>query len=141
MLAPALRVYFENSVGRILEHPAGYALIQYHAGARELAYLQAFLRHVGQLLKLREWHKILGDHRVMTPYTEEESQWIVDYWLSYNNQGREIYGAVVVALDEWAQLPDSYRLQEAQAGAMTYRLFDDEATALTWLQQRPEFGT
>jgi hypothetical protein len=27
--------------------------------------------------------------------------------------------------------------QEAQAGAMTYRLFDNEAAALDWLHQRP----
>ncbi|SMB84981.1 hypothetical protein SAMN00120144_3145 [Hymenobacter roseosalivarius DSM 11622] len=136
MLPVALRVYFENSVGRILEHPDGYAVVQYHAGTREIAYLQAFLRHVGQLLKLRGWYKILGDQRLMTPYTEEESQWITDYWLSYENQAREIYGAVMMATDAWAQLPDSYRLQDAQAGAMTYRLFDNEAAALDWLHQR-----
>jgi hypothetical protein len=99
--------------------------------------LQAFLRHVGQLLKLRGWYKILGDQRLMTPYTQEESQWIIDYWLSYENQAREIYGAVMMAPDAWAQLPDSYRTQDAQAGAMTYRLFDNEAAALDWLHQRP----
>ncbi len=43
----------------------------------------------------------------------------------------------MMAPDAWAQLPDSYRLQDAQAGAMTYRLFDNEAAALDWLHQRP----
>ena len=137
MVAPALRIYFENSVGRILEHPDGYALVQYHAGERDLAYLQAFLRHTGQLLTLRGWHKVLGDHRLMTPYTEQESQWIVEYWLSKEHQGRAIYGAVVLAPAEWAQLPDAYRQQAAQAGVMTFHLFAEESAALAWLGQQP----
>ncbi|MGY2134941.1 hypothetical protein ACW9KT_22105 [Hymenobacter sp. HD11105] len=61
-------------MGRILEHPQGYARVEYHAGARDMAYLQAYLRHVGQLLQLRGWHKLLGDQRQLTPYTPEESQ-------------------------------------------------------------------
>ncbi|MBC6609110.1 hypothetical protein H8B13_19990 [Hymenobacter sp. BT188] len=137
MVAAALRVYFENSVGRILEHPDGYAWVQYHAGARELAYLQAFLRHVGQLLTLRGWHKVLGDHRQLTPYTEQESQWIVAYWLSEEHQGRAIYGAVILPPAEWVQLPDPYRLQAAQAGVMTFRVFADDSAALAWLGQQP----
>jgi hypothetical protein len=137
MLVSPLRIYFENSVGRILEHPDGYALVHYHPGARDLAYLQAFLRHVGQLLQRRGWHKILGDQRQMTPYTAAESQWIVDFWLSYQNQGRAVYGAVLLTPDAWAQLPAPYRGAPAQAGAMTYCLFVDEGAALAWLGQQP----
>jgi hypothetical protein len=73
----------------------------------------------------------------MTPYTQAESQWIVDYWLSYDNQGQKVYGAVMMMPEAWGQLPDNYRLEEAQAGAMTFRLFADEGAALDWLRQLP----
>ncbi|WP_303311958.1 hypothetical protein [Hymenobacter sp. BT730] len=133
----SLRLYFENPVGRILEHPDGYAVVQYHAGKRELDYLQAFLRHTGQLLQLRGWNRLLGDQRQMSPYTEEEGQWIVDYWLSHQNQGREVYGAVILPEDEFARLSVDLVEQEAKAAALTYRLFKNEADALVWLRQIP----
>jgi hypothetical protein len=137
MLTPSLRIYFENPVGRVLEHSDGYALVQYHPGARKLSDLQAFLTHTSQLLRLRGWHKLLGDQRLMSPYTDEERAWIVDYWLSQANQGASVYGAVLVPQDVFARLAASNLLHDARAAALTYRTFDDEAAALTWLRQCP----
>lgn len=132
-----MRLYFENTVGRIWEHPDGYALVQYHAGPRKFAHLQAFLTHTGRLLQLRGWHKILGDQRLMAPFTEEESRWIVEYWLSQDNQRGEVQGAVLVPQDVFARLSLSNVMQEAKAAALTYRLFDNEADAAAWLRERP----
>ncbi|GAB3243577.1 hypothetical protein GCM10027346_40440 [Hymenobacter seoulensis] len=130
-----MRLYFENPVGRILEHPDGYVLIRYHAGPRDLFHLQAFLTHTGRLLQLRKWNKLFGDQRLMEPFTDEEGQWIVEYWLSESNQNWPVYGAVLVAPEALASLPEALRSQPAHAGALTYRLFDDEQAAATWLLQ------
>ena len=138
MLAPASRLYFNNPVGRVMEHPEGYAHVIYEPGTRRLDYLQAFLTHTGQLLRLRGWHRIFGDQRLMTPYTPEESQWIVDYWLTAEQRGSAtIYGAVLLSEDAFAQLPASQVMTEAKASALTYRLFDSEVAAQEWLRQVP----
>ncbi len=71
-----LRLYFENPVGRLLEQPVGqYVVVQYRSGPRKLPELQAFLTHAGQLLSRQGWHKLLGDQRLMDPFTAEEVQW------------------------------------------------------------------
>ncbi|WP_400192680.1 hypothetical protein [Hymenobacter sp. B81] len=128
-----MRLYFDNPVGRILEHPDGYAVLQYHPGPRKLAHLQAYLTHTGRLLQLRGWNKILGDQRLLSPFTEEESKWIVEYWLSPETQGREVYGAVLVPHDVFARLSVNNLLHEAKAAALTYRLFEHEPDAVEWL--------
>ncbi|HEX8349395.1 MAG TPA: hypothetical protein VF598_05505 [Hymenobacter sp.] len=128
-----VRVYFENPVGRVLEHPDGYALVQYKPGKRQLYHLQAFLTHAGHLLQRRGWYKLLGDQRFMEPFTPEESAWIVDYWLTRARQGSEVYGAVVLPNDVFARLSVSQVINEAKAAAMTYRLFDNEDEAKAWL--------
>ncbi len=130
------RLYFNNPVGRVMEHPDGYAHVIYEPGPRRLDYLQAFLTHTGKLLRLRGWHKIFGDQRLMSPYTPEERQWIIDYWLTAEQRGSAtIYGAVLLSEDDFAQLPASQATTEARAAALTYRLFDSETAAQQWLQQ------
>lgn len=79
-----LRLYFSNPVGSVYEHPDGYAVVVYAPGPRRLDYLQAFLTHTSTLLQSRGWYKMLADQRRMSPFTPEESSWIVDYWLSRN---------------------------------------------------------
>ena len=64
MSAPNLLLYFENSVGRILEHPGGYAVLWYAPGARDFAEFRAFLTHMGQLLHRRDWNRVFGDQRI-----------------------------------------------------------------------------
>lgn len=134
----ASRLYFNNPVGRVWEHPDGYAHVVYEPGPRELHHLQAFLTHTGQLLRLRDWHKLFGDQRLMSPFTPEESQWIVDYWLTAEQRGTyTIYGAVLLPQDVFARLSVSQIMTEARAAALTYRMFDSEETAQEWLRQLP----
>ena len=135
----ALRLYFENAVGRLLEQPAGqYVVVLYHAGPRKLSDLQAFLTHAGQLLHRQGWHKLLGDQRWMAPFTLEEVQWVTEYWLtSAQRRTTVLYGAVLLPHDVFARLSVTQVLHEAQAAAMTYRLFEEDEAAQQWLASLP----
>ncbi|SFQ79157.1 hypothetical protein [Hymenobacter arizonensis] len=136
---PPLRtpqLHFENAVGRLLEHPDGYAVFAYKPGKRRLADLQALLTRTRTLLERQQWHRMLGDQRLMAPFTAEESAWIVDYWLdaAYQRPGG-LYGAVVLAHDVFARLSMDQVMHEARASALTYRLFENEENAAAWLRQ------
>lgn len=134
---PSLRVYFENPVGRVMEHPSGYAYVTYNEGLRELGHLQAFLTHTGQLLRRQGWNRLLGDQRLMSPYTDGERSWILDYWIERTAEGSQIYGAVLLPHDVFARLSLSQMMNEAREAALTYRLFEDEDSAAAWLRQLP----
>ncbi|GAC1588797.1 MAG: hypothetical protein NVS3B25_05810 [Hymenobacter sp.] len=133
-----MRLYFENPVGRLLEHPDGYALVQYAAGPRDFATFQAFLTHTSQLLRRHGWHKMLTDQRAMAPFSEEERAWIKEYWLLRSQtDGYELYGAIVVPSNEFARLSVNLVMSDSQHSAPTYRLFEAEADAAAWLLQLP----
>jgi hypothetical protein len=130
------KLYFENNAGRLLEHPEGFVVFEYKPGKRKLSDLQALLVHTRNLFDRNKWHRLLGDQRVMAPFTEEESAWIVDYWLDGTRQGPGgIYGAILLANDVFARLSMDQVMHEAKASALTYRLFDSEDKALAWLRQ------
>lgn len=135
LISNALQVYFENSVGCISEHPDGYAYVSYNAGPRKLDHFQTFLMHISQLLNRQGWRKMLGDQRLMSPFTEQERLWIIDYWLTRATVGHQIYGAVLVPQDVFARLSVSQMISEAREMALTYRLFDNEFEASSWLRQ------
>jgi hypothetical protein len=133
-----LRLYFENAVGRLLENPRGYLVVEYKPGSRKLSELQAFLHHASQALARNAWNKLLGDQRLMAPFTPEESQWITEYWLSAAQLRTDtVYGAVLLPHDVFARLSVSQLMHDAKASAMTYRLFQEHAEAEAWLIQLP----
>ena len=132
-MSPVLPVYFENPVGRILEHPAGFAVVQYHPGERHFSEFQAFLTHTGQLLRRRDWNRLLGDQRQLHPFTEQETAWIVDYWLD-RPVGQQILAAVLLAPEAFAQMPVEQHDHEATVASLTYRLYDNLEAAEAWLQ-------
>jgi hypothetical protein len=133
-----LRLYFENAVGRLLENPKGYLVVEYKSGPRKLSDLQAFLHHASQALTRNNWHKMLGDQHLMSPFTPEESQWITEYWLSATHvRTTTVYGAVLLSHDVFARLSMSQLMHDAKASAMTYRLFEDLVAAEQWLVQLP----
>ena len=133
-----MRLYFENPVGRVLEDPNGFALVQYMAGPRDFATFQAFLTHTHQLLRRHGWHKMLADQRQMTPFTEQERAWITDHWLAQSaDDGYQLFGAIIIASDVYARLApaplaDAVRHQSA----LTYRIFEAEQDATSWLAQQ-----
>jgi hypothetical protein len=131
-------VYFENPVGRISEHAAGYALVQYQPGKRVFSEFQALLTHLGHLLQRRGWHKVLTDQRVMTPFTEPEQTWIREQWMSPAlGQRPQTLVAVLLPHDVYARLASNLVMQDAREGALTYHIFEEEAAAGAWLQQAP----
>jgi hypothetical protein len=130
----ALRIYFENPTGRVLEHPDGYAVIQYHAGSRDMFELQAFLQHTGHLMHQRGWHRLLSDHRVMEPFAPEERDWILGYWLTRQTEGSgPIVGAGVYPPEQVARLPAAQTQQAAQLPGITFRIFSTIEEATNWL--------
>ena len=129
------KLYFENAAGRVFEHPDGYVVFQYLPGERRFPDLQALLAQTRDLLDRQCWHRLLGDQRHMAPFTEEESTWIVNYWLAEARQGpKGLFGALLLAPDLFASLPLPQVTHEARAGALTYRLFDTEEKAARWLE-------
>ena len=130
-----MRLYFENPVGRVLEHPDGYALVQYTGGNRDFATFQAFLTHTGQLLRRQGWHKLVADHRAMQPFSDQERNWLQHHLLASNfGEGNTLYGAILVLPHLAAQLAQT---QTSQIAALAYRVFDDEKVAASWLQHQP----
>jgi hypothetical protein len=120
----------------VLEHPDGYVVFQYHPGPRKFHHLQALLVHTRNLLQRNQWHRMLGDQRLMAPFTDEETAWIVENWLDPSQHGpKGIYGAVLLAHDVFARLSNAQVMHEAHASALTYRVFDSEEAAAAWLRQ------
>ncbi|OWP62933.1 hypothetical protein CDA63_11995 [Hymenobacter amundsenii] len=130
------RLYFENAVGGLYEHPNGYVIFRYHPGKRKFADFQALLTHTSNLLQRNGWNRLLGDQRQMSPHTEEETAWIVANWLGgYRQRNASIYGAVLLAQDVFARLSMNQILHDARESALVYHVFDDEAKAIDWLNQ------
>lgn len=125
--------YFQNPVGRLLEHPRGYALVEYRPGPRQLSDLQGLLAQLVRLLTQRGWDRVLADQRLMQPYTPEESEWIRGNWLT---RGIVFRGAILLPQDVFARLASSQLVHEAKAASLSYRMFEEPAAAETWLLQR-----
>lgn len=134
-MPPALRTplfYFQNPVGRLFEHPQGYAVVEYHPGPRQLTDLQGLLAQLVRLLTQRGWSKVLADQRLMQPYTPEESEWIRANWLTRDVVFR---GAILLPHDVFARLASSQLVHEAKAASLSYRMFEELAAAEGWLLQ------
>lgn len=130
------RLYFENAVGRLSEHPNGYALVQYKAGSRVLSDFQSFHTHLGHLLRRRGWFKMLADQRQMAPFTEEEQSWIQDQWLAESQAiDHDMVAAVLLPDDVFARLSANQVINDAREGALAYHVFLDEMEAALWLSR------
>lgn len=127
-------LYFENAMGRIHEHPDGYAWLRYHPGQRSLSDVQGFLTHTGRLLQRYDWHRVLSDQRLLLPFTEDERLLILNYWQTRQVAYGPVTGAVVLSQDVFTRLSFSQIQQEAK-GALVYRVFEEEEAAVSWLSQ------
>lgn len=108
MFSPAstsLHTYFENPVGRVLEHPVEhYIRVEYCTGPRQAGELQAFLNHAGELLAQRGWDKLLHHEGSMAALTPEEIASISDYWSTQKHSPTDLYGAMLLPHEVFAQL-------------------------------------
>lgn len=127
-------LYFENAMGRILEHPNGYAWLRYYPGQRTLSDVQGFLTHTGRLLQRYGWHRLLSDQRLLLPFTEDERLLILDYWQTRQIAYGMVTGAVVLSQDVFTRLSFS-QIQQRAKGALMYRVFEQENDAVNWLSQ------
>ncbi|OGX87920.1 hypothetical protein BEN47_10355 [Hymenobacter lapidarius] len=136
-MAPATpRLYFENAVGRLYEHPDGYALFQYNDGKRTLSELQGLLSHLRNVLERNRWYRFLTDQRQLAPFTPEEIDWLVGHWRDTAAQHPAgLYGAVVMSHNVFTRLAMGQIVQQANTATMHFRRFETEAEATTWLAQ------
>jgi hypothetical protein len=126
------QLYYENAMGHIYAHPAGYALLHHHPGSRSLLDFQDFLIHTGRLLQRRRWHKMLSNQRQLAPYTEDEQALLLDYWQARHfTHGRTISAVLLGPIDITA-CTFTQVWEEAQS-SVPYCLFDGEITAAATL--------
>ncbi|RSK49888.1 hypothetical protein [Hymenobacter rigui] len=131
-----LPLYFENPIGRFYEHPDGYVIIDYNSGPRHFEIFQSFLHHLENLLKRRGWNKMLGDHRRMDPFTEQEHEFVNNQWLQVSHaMQQEMQAAVLVSEEVFVRLPPEFKQQDLREGVLLYHLFTEAGSATTWLRQ------
>ena len=134
MPLPTRSLYFENSVGRLWEEPAGYLRLEYTPTARETLQFRAILTHLAQALSRHGWGRVLIDQREMAPYTPAELAWMGEEWLprAVLDFGYR-FGAAVVAHDVFARLAMNQLVLANRSLPHTYRTFEGEAGAVEWL--------
>lgn len=136
MVLPSRTLYFENSIGRLLEEPEGYIRLEYKPGARDMVQYRAILTHLMQALSRHRWSKVLIDQRVMSPYTPIELAWMSDDWLprAVNEHGYRL-GAFIVSPDVFARLAMNQLVMASRNLPHTYRTFETENLAVAWLMK------
>lgn len=120
----------------MLEHPDGYVVFVYCPGPRELRDLQAISTHTGHLLVCNAWYRILGDQRLVTPLTPEESAWVVAFWQCHTAQHPRHLWAVVLADDVVAHLVPTQLKREMRYANRSYQPFAAEQETAAWLTQQ-----
>ncbi|TPG65543.1 hypothetical protein [Hymenobacter nivis] len=132
----ARSVYFENAVGRIWEEPMNYLRLDYYATPRDEMAFRALLTHALQAMVRRGWGKMLIDQRKMVPYSDAERAWLVGEWLPRAiREGSYRYGAVLLAENPFARVSMTRLTMAARELGNTYKTFDTEAEAVSWLTQ------
>lgn len=130
------RVYYENAVGRATDDAMGFARLTYQPNPRQKDAFQALLGHVSRLLAKRGDGCLLVDQRLMDPFTPEEQAFVLEQWLPRAIEAGYRYGAVVVANNVFARLATAMVVTAARDLPMTYRYFEDEGEAISWLLQQ-----
>lgn len=131
------RLYFENAVGRVEEDHRGFVRLCYNPGQRDEAAYRGLLQHTLRLLARQRHGRMLVDQRQMNPFSPQEQGWLLGEWLPQAiREGGYRYGAVMQAQNVFARLAMNTTAAHPNARALTYRYFDEEAEAITWLQQQ-----
>lgn len=131
--------YFSNALATIRVHPSEYVHFTYQAGTRESQDVQAVLTHTGELLVNRQWHRLLNDQRLMTPFTSEERTQVFEYWQQQTRRlGYGLCVASILAQDVFSRLAATQLRHELKEANLSYRVFDEEKEAIAWLLQQTE---
>jgi hypothetical protein len=131
--------YFENEAVRLSAHSSGIVWFQYRPGKRRFTDLQAVFEQLGNLLQQRGWRTILTDQRELTPFSEEESAWITEFWTAYFAQhGGSILGAVIASPNVFARSASSSLWHNNRQLPISYTISAEEAPAVAWLLEQVE---
>lgn len=141
MSLPTATVFFENTAGQVLAHPAGYGVLRYRSARRQPTDIADLLSSLGRMLLAHGWNRFLADNRQMTALNEAEKNWFATKWLGQGGQHvprpAPLYGAVVLPTEVIARLAITQMLNEADAATMVYRTFTEEAAATAYLAGLP----
>jgi hypothetical protein len=134
MPAASRTIYFKNNVGCLWEEPEAYLRLEYYPGPREEVQFRSLLTHVRQAMQRRSWSRMLINQQQMSPLTSSEENWMVNEWLpqAVRENGYR-HGAVVVAHDVFARLAMTGLVMTSRKLGHTYRNFEHEPEAVTWL--------
>lgn len=134
MPAASRTIYFKNNVGCLWEEPEAYLYLEYYPGPREEVQFRALLTHVRQAMQRRSWSRMLVNQQQMSAFTPTEESWMMNEWLpqAVRENGYR-HGAVVVAHDVFARLAMTGIVMTSRKLGHTYRNFEHEKEAISWL--------
>lgn len=136
-MATRRSLFFQNAVGSLFEHPAGYATLVYHAGPRLPADLQTLLRQAAKLLRRNHWRKAMTDQRHMRPFLPSEMAEILAFWQDeFQQRDIHFYAAAVLGENIFARTVTYPLVHQMSSPLITYQVFEDESSARAWLQQK-----
>lgn len=134
MPASTRTIYFKNTAGCIWEEPENYLRLEYYPGLRDESQFRALLTHVRQAMQRHGWNSVLINQQRMSPFTPAEESWMVSEWLPQTiREAGYRYGAVIVAHDVFARLAMSGIAMTSRKLGHTYRNFEQEDEAVSWL--------
>ncbi|MCI1187932.1 hypothetical protein MON38_10920 [Hymenobacter sp. DH14] len=133
----ALPLLFTNAAGQLHEDPAGFLRATWGSAPRPSAAVQELFERMLLVLQHRQWARILVNQSQMRAFTPEEQRWVAHDWLPRAVVAGYRYGAVVVSPVAMVRLATSFITTSVMGLPLTYRSFDDEAEAESWLEQQP----
>lgn len=103
---PTAPAYFENTIGRLVVHPADHSIaIEYHNGPRRAAELHTFLVQADHLLAHWGWDKLLTARATMPDFTVEEITEVCAHWRTEASQRPAlVHGALLLPHKVFASL-------------------------------------
>jgi len=129
--------YFQNAAGELIRDSAGFLRANWYSQPRTLDDTQALFSHMMLALRRHGWSRILINQVGMPPFSPEEQAWVAHEWLPQAvREGGYRHGAVVVSPDVMVRLATAYITTHVQSLPLTYRSFDAETDAVTWLLQQ-----
>lgn len=136
-MATPEHIQFENTVGRAMDDPLGFARLTYQPGPREAGALALLLGHVTHLLARRGDGCLLVDQRLMAPFTLAEQTFVIEQWLpEAMAEGGYRFGAVILANNVFSRLATRTVTTAVREMPMLYQYFEQEAEAIAWLLQQ-----
>ncbi|RZK55020.1 MAG: hypothetical protein EOO59_10920 [Hymenobacter sp.] len=137
MPSPAPTTVFTNAAGTLLTHPAGYAVVRYHAGTLQLPDLQALVTRLGELLLQHGWYKMLLDLRALPIISESIKDWTRTHWQQAGVPRPPVLAqATLLPANVFSRLAVS-QLQLGGEGDIDIRNFPEEAAAHAYLVGLP----